>query len=69
MVSDERSVMLIFSKGDVFDVSGKETYAPGKGYHGSSNFNLLEDYFSIDVLLSFCRQGAKQGVGSVLAQT
>jgi hypothetical protein len=22
-------------QGDVFDVSGKETYAPGKGYHGS----------------------------------
>ncbi len=23
-------------QGDVFDVSGKETYAPGKGYHGTS---------------------------------
>lgn len=23
-------------QGDVFDVSGKETYAPGKGYHGQS---------------------------------
>jgi hypothetical protein len=26
---------LVAIKGDVFDVSGKETYAPGKGYHGS----------------------------------
>ncbi|KAL1655966.1 hypothetical protein SLS61_001530 [Didymella pomorum] len=25
---------LVGIKGDVFDVSGKETYAPGKGYHG-----------------------------------
>ncbi|XP_014562550.1 hypothetical protein COCVIDRAFT_21567 [Bipolaris victoriae FI3] len=24
---------LVAIKGDVFDVSGKETYAPGKGYH------------------------------------
>ncbi|KAJ8113800.1 hypothetical protein OPT61_g4159 [Boeremia exigua] len=24
---------LVGIKGDVFDVSGKETYAPGKGYH------------------------------------
>lgn len=27
-------VKLIIAQGDVFDVSGKETYAPGKGYHG-----------------------------------
>ncbi|KAL1591427.1 hypothetical protein SLS60_012040 [Paraconiothyrium brasiliense] len=25
---------LVAIKGDVFDVSGKDTYAPGKNYHG-----------------------------------
>ncbi|KAL7778635.1 hypothetical protein CFE70_008136 [Pyrenophora teres f. teres 0-1] len=27
------AVKLTVTQGDVFDVSGKETYAPGKGYH------------------------------------
>jgi hypothetical protein len=32
-------MQLTSNQGDVFDVSGKETYAPGKGYHGSSKFS------------------------------
>ena len=28
-------------QGDVFDVSGKETYAPGKGYHGKCSSMCL----------------------------
>lgn len=30
-------MQLTSNQGDVFDVSGKETYAPGKGYHGTPN--------------------------------
>ncbi|OAL54481.1 cytochrome b5 [Pyrenochaeta sp. DS3sAY3a] len=31
--TNEGHPTLVAIKGDVFDVSGKETYAPGKGYH------------------------------------
>ena len=34
-------MQLTSNQGDVFDVSGKETYAPGKGYHGSSKFSEI----------------------------
>jgi membrane-associated progesterone receptor component len=35
-------------QGDVFDVSGKETYAPGKGYHGASKLLYYITSFETD---------------------